>query len=212
MEVTFAAAMAACGGWFRQKVLTRLDPVRDSPAPTETAEPFTRYYGPEEFLELREPYRDARHRLRAKIAKRRWKMKPAAIGWPRLAELDAVVSEARETRTEFAVFWNHERVKDDELHNLVTQEYAKLVRLVMDAEDARFEWLDQTAHWLDDIGALTLADINALEPEDWSGAVRQALHRQINGSPQVSQKNTLPEETVLAPGDRSFDPGLRYSA
>lgn len=175
MEVTFAAVSAACGGWFRQKILTRLAPVRDRQSPTTTADPFTRYYTPAEFQELTEPYRDARHRLRAKIAKKRWKMSPAYMGKPRLEELDRVVAEARKTRTAFAVFWNHERVEDDELHDHVTQEYAKLVRLEMDAEDARFEWLDQIALWLEGIEALSRADINHLEPDRWVRAVRGAL-------------------------------------
>lgn len=201
MEVTFAAVLAACGGWFRRKVLTRLDPVYDGPEPADTADPFTRYYNPAEFQELAEPYRDARHRLWAKIAKKRWKMNPAYMGMPRLEELDAVVEEAVETRTAFAVFWNHEREEDDELHDLVKQEYAKLVGLEMDAEDARFEWLEQIARWLDGIGALSLEEIHSHEPREWSDAVRQALEGHINGKPPPSQRTTPPEETAIAPTD-----------
>nr|WP_319386645.1 hypothetical protein [uncultured Roseibium sp.] len=202
MEVTFAAVLAACGGWFRRKVLTRLDPVYDSPTPSETADPFTRYYNPAEFQELTEPYREARHRLWAKIAKKRWKMNPAYMGMPRLDELDAVVEEARETRTSFAVFWNHERVKDDELHDLVKQEYARLVQLEMDAEDARFEWLEQVARWLDGTGALSLAEIHNQEPKQWSGAVRQALDRQVNGKSAKVQKSVRAKEASQCPPEK----------
>ncbi len=205
MEVTFAAVMAACGGWFRQKILTRLDPVRVDPTPTPEADPFTRHYSSAEFQELAEPYRDTRHRLRAKIAKKRWKMNPAYMGMPRLEELDAVVKEAGETRTEFAVFWNHERAENDELRDLVKQEYDKLVALEIEAEDTRFEWLDTVGKWLDQNGALSLPDINSLDPEQWPAAVRDALTRHIAGALPRDRRPAPPDENVPSPGGLTLD-------
>lgn len=199
MEVTFAAVLAACVDWFRRKVLARLDPVYDSPKPADTADPFTRYDNPAEFQDLTEPYRKVRQRLRAKIAKKRWKTKPEFSAVPRLDELDAAVEEATETRTAFAVFWNHERVKDDDIHNLVKQEYAKLVGLELDAQDARFKWLEQVAQWLDGIGALSLAEINGCEPKEWCDIVRQALDRQINGTSQPVHETAPAKEAAPCP-------------